>query len=173
MYKDSFSFFPRWKPPRSLIPSKMAALKTVHPPPGIRRIRMVGFKDVRSISCENTKIATSCWTTTNGRLLERTKKRYPTSRTKEKPQWDGRRGAITLKSNPVPARDPRRAQTRPCVHQDQGKGAVIPPTKKRDRVRPACECLTVSCGGVGQQWPTVGTGALAAATPIRRRRYST
>ena len=27
----------------------------------------------------------------------------------------------------------------------------------------SCECLRVSCGGVGQQWPPVGTGVLAAA----------
>ena len=25
-----------------------------------------------------------------------------------------------------------------------------------------CECLGVSCGGVGQQWPAVGSGAQAA-----------
>ena len=32
----------------------------------------------------------------------------------------------------------------------------------REWARPAFECLSVSCGGVGQQWPAVGTGALAA-----------
>ena len=33
----------------------------------------------------------------------------------------------------------------------------------RDWVRPAVECLSVSCEGMGQQWPAVGTGVLAAA----------
>ena len=27
---------------------------------------------------------------------------------------------------------------------------------------PAFECLSVSCGGTGQQWPAAGTGALDA-----------
>ena len=31
-----------------------------------------------------------------------------------------------------------------------------------DWTRPACECLRVSCGGVGQQWLTVGMEALVA-----------
>ena len=33
----------------------------------------------------------------------------------------------------------------------------------RDWARPACEYLGVSCGGVGQQWTVMGSGALAAA----------
>ena len=32
-----------------------------------------------------------------------------------------------------------------------------------DWARPAFECLSVSWGGTGQQWPATGTGALAAA----------
>ena len=32
-----------------------------------------------------------------------------------------------------------------------------------DSARPASECLRVSRGGVDQQWPATGTGALAAA----------
>ena len=54
-------------------------------------------------SCESTKIATSCWTAINRRTLEPTKKRYPTFEDKEA-QQDGRRGAIMIKSNPIPAR---------------------------------------------------------------------
>ena len=54
-------------------------------------------------SCENTKIKTSCWTT-NRRTLEATKKDIPSPRTKEKLQWDCRRGIITGKSNSIPAR---------------------------------------------------------------------
>ena len=44
-----------------------------------------------------------------------------------------------------------------CVHQHQ--------RPLRDRARPAFGCLSVSCGGMGQQWPAVGTGALTAADP--------
>ena len=33
----------------------------------------------------------------------------------------------------------------------------------RDWARPAFECLSVSCGGMGQQWPAAGAGALVAA----------
>ena len=54
-----------------------------------------------------------------------------------------------LESNPIPTRDARRAQ------------GLRDPT--RDWARPAFECLSVSCRGTGQQWPAVGTGALAAA----------
>ena len=56
------------------------------------------------ISCyESTKTATSCWTTINRRLLEPTENDVPHKMTK-KPQWDSRRGAITIKSNPIPTR---------------------------------------------------------------------
>ena len=45
----------------------------------------------------------SCWTIIDRKTLELTKKDTPHPKTKEKPQWDGRRGAITIKSNPVTA----------------------------------------------------------------------
>ena len=51
-------------------------------------------------------------------------------------------------------------QTKPCALQDPGKGAV---TSTRDWARPAFEYLSVSCGGMSQQWPAAETGALAAA----------
>ena len=55
------------------------------------------------IFCENTKITTSCWTTIIRRMLEPTKKKdTPRPKTKEKLQWNSRRGAITIKSNPIP-----------------------------------------------------------------------
>ena len=54
-------------------------------------------------SCENTGITTNCWTTINRKTLELTKKDTPYLKTKEKLQWDGRRGAITIKSNPITA----------------------------------------------------------------------
>ena len=61
---------------------------------------------------------------------------------------------LHLESNPIPTRDAQRAQTNPCMHQD-------PETPQE--TKPDFECLSVSCRGTGQQWPALGTGALAAA----------
>ena len=52
-------------------------------------------------SCENTRITTSCWTIIDRKTLELTKKDTPHPEKKEKPQRDGTRGAITVKSNPI------------------------------------------------------------------------
>ena len=55
-------------------------------------------------SCNSTKITTTYWTAINRRTLEPTKlKDIPHPKTKEKPQQDGERGAIMIKSNPIPA----------------------------------------------------------------------
>ena len=54
-------------------------------------------------SCENTRITTSCWTIINRKTLELTKKDTPHPKTKEKPKWNGRRGAITANSNSITA----------------------------------------------------------------------
>ena len=53
--------------------------------------------------CENTRITTSCWTIIDRKTLELTKKDTPHPTTKEKPQRDSRRGAITVNSNPITA----------------------------------------------------------------------
>ena len=52
-------------------------------------------------SCENTRITTNCWTIIDRKTLELTKKDTPHPKTKDKQQWDGRRGEITIKSNPI------------------------------------------------------------------------
>ena len=52
-------------------------------------------------SCKNTRITTGCWTIIDRKTLELTKKDTPHQKKKEKPQWDGRRGAIRVKSNPI------------------------------------------------------------------------
>ena len=52
-------------------------------------------------SCKNTRITTNCWTIIKRKTLEFTKNDTPYPNTKEKPQWGGRRGAITIKSNPI------------------------------------------------------------------------
>ena len=52
-----------------------------------------------SPSWESTGITTNCWTIINRKTLELTKKYTPHPKTKEEPQWGGRRGTITIKSN--------------------------------------------------------------------------
>ena len=54
-------------------------------------------------SCESTGITTNCWTIVDRKTLDLTRKDTPHPKTKEKPQWDGRRGTITMKSNPITA----------------------------------------------------------------------
>ena len=58
-----------------------------------------------------------------------------------------------LESNSIPTRDAQRARTNPCAHQET----------HRDWARPAFECLSASCGGMGQQWPATEAGALGTA----------
>ena len=60
------------------------------------------------------KIATPCWTTINRRILDPTgKKKIPYVQGQRMVGW-----AIScLESNPIPTRNARRAQTKPCVHQ--------------------------------------------------------
>ena len=62
-----------------------------------------------------------------------------------------------LDSNPIPARDTRRAKTKPCVHQD-------PETTQRL----SQTCVSVSCRGMGEQWPAAGARALGEATWVMK-----
>ena len=54
-------------------------------------------------SCESTRITTGCWTIIDRKTLDFTQEDTSCPKTKEKPQWDGRRGAIRVKSNPITA----------------------------------------------------------------------
>ena len=101
-----------------------------------------------------------CWNTP--------KKGTPNPRAKEKLWQDGRRSAVMFKSNLILSGDAWKAQTKPCVHQNPGKGAVTPspPPHTRDCARHACSCLRVSFRGMGQQLPAAGTGDLAAAVLV-------
>ena len=56
--------------------------------------------------------------------------------------------------------DSCRAQTKLCANQDPGERSSDP---TGDWPRLACECPGVSSGGVGQQWPAAGSGALCVA----------
>ena len=79
------------------------------------------------------------------------KKDTPHPRAKEKPQKEGRRGEIALRIKP---------HTHQGCSEGSNKTLCIPgdPTETEPDL-----CLSVSYGGMGQQWPAVGTGALAAA----------
>ena len=53
--------------------------------------------------------------------------------------------------------DSLRAQTKSDVYQDPGEKSSVP---TRDRAGLVCECPGVTRGGMDQQWPIVGSGAL-------------
>ena len=56
-------------------------------------------------SCKSTKITNSYRTTINRRMLElKGKKDMPCPATKEKPQWNSRRGTIMIKAKPILSR---------------------------------------------------------------------
>ena len=67
-----------------------------------RRLAQDGRVEGRALtpSCESTKITTNCWTIIDRKTLELSKNDTPHPKAKEKPQWDGRRGAITIKQIP-------------------------------------------------------------------------
>ena len=68
----------------------------------VKEILRIILREIISKLCKvKTKIATSCWLAIN-RTLEPTKKKKRSPKTKEKSQWDGRRGAIMIKSNLIP-----------------------------------------------------------------------
>ena len=58
----------------------------------------------------------------------------------------------SLDSNPIPTRDAQRAQTNRVCTRTRG------PTETETEL-----CLSISCGGIGQQWTAAGAGALSAA----------
>ena len=111
---------------------------------------------------EHTEITTSCWTTINRRMLDPNKKKKIRciQEQRRSPNKMVGREQSHLKSNLIPLRDARRAQTKACVHQDPGKGATA---STREWARPAFESLSVSWGDMTQQKLAVGTGFPAAA----------
>ena len=80
----------------------------------LRRVEAHGL----IFSCEDSGITTPCWTTTDRIMLNPTKKRYSTSKSKGGAPADDKKGKIMFRSNPIPARDAQRAQTKFFVHQD-------------------------------------------------------
>ena len=81
------------------------------------------------------------------------KKDTPYPRAKEKPQQDGRKGksAFRIKSHTHQGRS-----------ESSNKTLCAPGPRDPTETEPDLP-LSVSYGGMGQQWPVTGTGALAAA----------
>ena len=55
-----------------------------------------------TLSHKNIKITTTCKTTFSKKIFEPTKNDILLSKTKKKPQWDGRRGSFVKQSNLIP-----------------------------------------------------------------------
>ena len=75
----------------------------------------------------------------------------PHPRAMEKAQQDGRRGDFAFKIKPHSRKRRSEGSNIPCAHQRV-------PTETKPEL-----CLSVSCGGMDQQWPAAGAGALGAA----------
>ena len=83
-------------------------------------------------------------------MLDPTKKNTPHPRAKEKPQQDGRRGAIAFRIKP-----------HTCQRHSKGSNKTWCAPGPRDPTETEPD-LPLTCGDTGQQWPH-GDGALAAA----------
>ena len=107
-------------------------------------------------SCKNSKLQLADEQPLTGKCWIPPEKDTSHPKAKEKPQQDSRKGKIVFR-------------IRLHTHQRHLEGsnktlcASGPRDPTRDRARPAFECLSVSCRGMGQQWPATETEALAAA----------
>ena len=81
------------------------------------------------------------------------KKDTPCPRAKEKPQQDGRRGKIAFRIKP---------HNRQRVSEGSNKTLCAPGPRDPTETEPHLR-LSVSCGGMGLQWPAAGAGTLCAA----------
>ena len=118
-------------------------------------VKMAEQKDVCSSSARTPKLQLTaeqpltgdCWIPPKKDTL------HPTA--KEKAQQDGRKGGVAFRIKP------HISQTH---SEGSNKTLCTPgPRDPTETARPAFDCWSVSCGGMGQQQPAVGTGALAAA----------
>ena len=121
-----------------------------------RLVQDGGVEGCALISCESSEIAASEQPSTAGGRWNPPKKTAHVQRQRRSHNKTVGRGQSHLKSNLIPTKDSWRAQTKPCVHQDRGRGAVTP-----QETGQTCPCV---CGtlwwGVGRQR---GVRALATA----------
>ena len=85
--------------------------------------------------------------------MDPTKKDTPHLREKEKLQQEGRRGELAFKIKPYT-----------CQRSLEGSNKTLwaPGPRGLTETEPEL-CISVSCGGTGQQWTASGAGALGAA----------
>ena len=120
-------------------------------------------RTVLIFSCKNTKITTSCWTTIDRKLLGPTKKKKkntPHPRTKEKQPQHSWRGTVMFKIKLHTCQRLLEGINKTLWALGPRERSSDPP---QERIRSVCECLKSSYGGMGQQWPAAGTGALVTA----------
>ena len=74
------------------------------------------------------------------------------SKGKGEPQQDGRRDKIAFRIKHT------------CQRHSEGSNKTVCNQETPQKLtRHAFECLSISCGGTGQQWPAAGAGALGVA----------
>ena len=98
-------------------------------------------------SCENSKIITHCWTIINWRMLDLTKKKIPHvqgQRRSPSKTVGGEKSHLESNCNPP--------------EMLRGLTRSTPGDPTETEIRPAFECLTVSCRGMGHYGLSHGQG---------------
>ena len=117
-------------------------------------VMMAGQKDVCSSSARTPKLQVTAEPPLTGDLHP-TKERYSTSKGKGEGPTRWQEGEVAFRLKP---------STSQTYLEGSNKTLCTPgPRDPTETARPTFDCWSVSCGGVGQQWPAVGTGSLAAA----------
>ena len=88
-----------------------------------------------------------------GKCWIQPKKDTPHQRAKEKPKQGGRRGEITFRIKPDTHQRHLEGSNKLCCISGPND-----PTETEPEL-----CLSVSCGGMGQEWPASEAGALGTA----------
>ena len=114
--------------------------------------KMAVQKDACSSSARTPKLQLSTEQPSKGECWIPPKTDIPYPKAKEKPQEDSRRGKITFTIKPHTRQRRSEGSNKPSAHQ----GSETPENEPELRV-------SISCGGMGQQWPATGAGALGAA----------
>ena len=87
------------------------------------------------------------------------KKETLCSQAKEKHQKDGRRSAIAFRIQSPTMKDTQGHKQKLCIPGPREKSSNL-----RKKLSKTClECLSVSCKGMDQQWPAMGSASLTAA----------
>ena len=104
--------------------------------------------------CLPSNGVTAVWRWSSGyAALEQPWGDTPHRRAKEEPQQDGWRGEFMFRIKP-----------HSCQRCLEGSNKAFYAPRPRDPTEAETElCLSISCGGTGQQWTAIGTGALGVA----------